>query len=201
MDELDLIKKDWQNITKNLPSYSKEELFPMIHKKSSSSVKWILIISILEFSFWIIVELLSFSQDYNSIIESIGFTWFLRLSSIVNYTVLIGFIIVFFRNYKRIQVNDSARQLMKQIIKTRSTVKYYVRYNIIFLAIIFIITSAKIILSQTELDPTELWIITGTMIFILLVILAFFLLLYRLLYGILTKRLYKNYKILSKIEV
>ena len=71
MDELDLIKKDWQNRTKNLPSYSKEELFPMIQKKSSSSVKWILIISILEFSFWIIVELLSLSQDYSSVIESI----------------------------------------------------------------------------------------------------------------------------------
>jgi len=48
MDELDLLKKDWQNKEEHLPKLSYNELYNMIWKKSSSIVKWILIISILE---------------------------------------------------------------------------------------------------------------------------------------------------------
>ena len=48
-DELELLKKDWQKKEFNVPELSYEEIHKMIWKKSSSIVKWILIISILEF--------------------------------------------------------------------------------------------------------------------------------------------------------
>lgn len=201
MDELDLIKKDWQERTKELPKYSREELMPMLHKKSSSSVKWIFIISVLEFAFWIVIELLSSNQEYLSLIKDRTFFWFMRISTVVNYIVLVGFIYLFFRNYLRIQVTDSAKKLMQQIIRTRLTVKYYVRYNVIFFTIVFILASFKIISNQTEINSKEFWIITGIMAFILLIIVAFLLLFYRVLYGILTKRLHKNYKLLNQMEM
>ena len=52
MDELELLKKDWETSSKNYPELNKEELYKLIYKRSSSIVKWIFIISLLEFAFW-----------------------------------------------------------------------------------------------------------------------------------------------------
>ena len=49
MDDLDLLKKDWKKQEKNLPHLSYDEIYKMIWKRSSSIVKWIFIISIVEF--------------------------------------------------------------------------------------------------------------------------------------------------------
>lgn len=201
MDELDLIKKDWQKRNKDLPKYTQEELMPMLHKKSSSSVKWIFIISILEFIFWITLDILISSEDYLETIKSQSFLWFLKVTTIVNYIVLFGFIYLFFRNYLRIKVNVSAKKLIRQIIKTRQTVKYYVRYNIALFIIFFCIGGVKAILMQTTFNTTEFWIVMGVMVFILLITLGLLILFYKLLYGILTKRLHKNYKLLTQMEM
>ena len=48
MKELDLLKKDWQKDTA-FEQVSEVEIYKMLHKKSSSIVKWILIVSLLEF--------------------------------------------------------------------------------------------------------------------------------------------------------
>lgn len=174
---------------------------PMLHKKSSSSVKWIFIISILEFIFWITLDILISSEDYLETIKSQSFLWFLKVTTIVNYIVLFGFIYLFFRNYLRIKVNVSAKKLIRQIIKTRQTVKYYVRYNIALFIVFFCIGGVKAILMQTTFNTTEFWIVMGVMVFILLITLGLLILFYKLLYGILTKRLYKNYKLLTKMEM
>lgn len=49
MKELDLLKKDWQKNEGSFEQLSEKDIYAMIHKKSSSIVKWILIVSILEF--------------------------------------------------------------------------------------------------------------------------------------------------------
>jgi len=46
-DELELLKKDWQKQSEALPKLTAEEIYPMLHKKSSSIVKWIFIISLI----------------------------------------------------------------------------------------------------------------------------------------------------------
>ncbi len=53
MDELDLLKKDWNKGDSKYPKLSYNEIYKMILKKSSSIVKWIFIISLLEFGFWL----------------------------------------------------------------------------------------------------------------------------------------------------
>lgn len=201
MDELDLIKKDWQKRSEDLPVYSKDDLMPMLHKKSSSSVKWIFIISILEFIFWIVLDVVISSENYLEYIESPAFLLFLKVTTVINYIVLFGFIYLFFKNYLRIKVTDSAKNLMRRIIKTRESVKYYVRYNIGLFIIIFIISAGRAILLETTFNTLEFWIITGIMTFLLLIIIGFLILFYKVLYGILTKRLLKNYKTLTQMEM
>lgn len=201
MDELDLIKKDWQKRNEDLPKYTQDELMPMLHKKSSSSVKWIFIVSILEFAFWLGIDVLVSSEEYMDSIENQSFLWFLKILTVLNYLVLFGFIYLFCKNYLRIQVTDSARKLMKQIINTRKSVKYYVRYNIGLFIIMFLIGGARAIMMQTTFNTLEFWIICGIMVFILLIVVGLLILFYRVLYGILTRRLYKNYKILNQMEL
>ncbi|QYS86140.1 hypothetical protein JJC03_14325 [Flavobacterium oreochromis] len=64
MEELDLLKKNWNN-TNNFPKMSEENIYAMIHKNSSSAVKWIFIISVIEFLLGIILSF-SFSLNKNS---------------------------------------------------------------------------------------------------------------------------------------
>lgn len=53
MDELELLKQDWQREKPNeFPHYSEKELFQMSKKNSVSIAKWVFIICILELIFW-----------------------------------------------------------------------------------------------------------------------------------------------------
>ncbi len=56
MDELELLKKDWQKEDSKYPKLTYNEIYKMILKKSSSIVKWIFIISLLEFVFWTLIS-------------------------------------------------------------------------------------------------------------------------------------------------
>ena len=93
---------------------------------------------------------------------------------------------------------------MKDIIETRKIVKYYVWYN---LAIAFI-TGVIILFSQLKYDSNlsplfekyQLVVISiGLSVIVLLV--GVFYLFYKLVYGILLKRLQNNYKELKKIDL
>ncbi len=67
MDELDLLKKDWKKHDADYPKLTYKEIYKMIHKNSSSIVKWIFIICIAEFLFWGFANLLipdSFFEIY-----------------------------------------------------------------------------------------------------------------------------------------
>ena len=58
MDELDILKQNWKRNAENFPKFSEQDIYAMLHKKSSSIVKWILIISVLEFVFWLGISFL-----------------------------------------------------------------------------------------------------------------------------------------------
>jgi hypothetical protein len=63
MKELDLLKKISKRVIILLIKYRKE-IYKMIHKKSSSIVKWILIISILEVLLWTCLSFCFDSDGY-----------------------------------------------------------------------------------------------------------------------------------------
>ena len=57
--DLENYKKLWKNQPQEGKKLSAVEIYKMAHKRSSSIVKWIFIIGILEFLFWIGINLLT----------------------------------------------------------------------------------------------------------------------------------------------
>lgn len=201
MEELDILKQDWKKQEASLPQFKTEEICAMLKKKSSSLVKWIFFISLLEFAFWIGLEVFSSFQGYNDIFEKAGVELLYQLILIINYVVIIGFIAIFFYNYQKIKITDDAKRLMKKILTTRKTVKCYVWFNIVYFALSFMVMNYFVITNLQEFQNLNIWIFIGIMFGIMLVFIAIIWLFYQLLYGFLTRKLYKNYKQLEDLDL
>ena len=204
MDELDLLKKDWKKQEGSFQQISEKEIYGMLHKGSSSIVKWILIISVLEFLFLRLLDLSIFLDDeYSNRMKEHHIYDFEKFVTIFNFVVLLVFIYYFYRNLKAINSSSSVKKLMQDIINTRKIVKYYVWYNLVLVGI----TSAIVIYSQFMYDKNinhlydkyQLFFILGGFFFVIIILLLFWLF-YRLLYGILLRRLQKNFDELKKID-
>lgn len=210
MKELDLLKKDWQKNKDSFEQISEKEIYTMIHKQSSSIVKWILIISILEVMLWTCLSLITNTDDYLDKINSKEFVSYIKIFSYLSYGVIVIFIYLFYRNYIRISTIASTKQLMKDILKTRKTVQYYVWYNlgmivfgliIGFIIALFYNPETVILREKIESDPKIMAITVGILALVTIVLFGLFWLFYRLLYGILLRRLHANYKELKKIDL
>ncbi|WP_412985961.1 hypothetical protein [Pontimicrobium sp. IMCC45349] len=213
MDELELLKKDWNKQGNKFPKLSYDEIYSMILKKSSSIVKWIFIISLLEFVFWGIISFALKDTEAMSRFESYNADNIIIPLTISSYIILGYFFYRFYMNYKNISATDNAKKLMQNILKTRKTVKQYVGFNLIFL---FISTFAVLgiqfnkdeemisVIEQASANGELFKFYAVTILITLLVLaiaIAVILLLYYLIYGILLKRLNKNYNELKKLEV
>ena len=210
MKELDLLKKDWQKRENSFDQVSETEIYNMIHKKSSSIVKWILIISILEVLLWTCLSFCFDSDGYLKEIEQAEIITLLTVLNYFNYGVVLAFIYIFYKNYIAISTTVSTKQLMHDILKTRKTVQYYVWYNlgmiVVYCVIAFTIAfvyNPEMILLKDKI-ATNGKVLAITIVVLVLTILMFlgvFWLFYRILYGILMRRLYSNYKELKKIDL
>lgn len=212
MDELEFLKKDWKKREGDFPKLSYDEIYKMIHKKSSSIVKWIFIICIAEFLFWGLIAL-CIPESTFAIYENFHLKTFWLVTRILNYIVVFVFIYLFYKNYKAISMVDNTGSLMKNILKTRRTVNYYVYVNIILYILLSIIMNALIFShpdilienmmpKNATLDSDKfLSIMIVLQIIVLLVMSGLIWLYYRIIYGILLKRLNKNYKELESLDV
>ncbi len=213
MEELDLLKKAWKKDESAFEQVSEKEIYSMLHQKSSSIVKWILMISVIEFVFWNIITVIFSDEKYQSKLHRYGIEDVMLAVNVVNYIVILVFIFVFYKNYRAISTTDSTRQLMKSILKTRRTVQNYIWYNLgiatvsIVLSIVMLFYhNGKMIamLAKAEAEGNRVFFLSSCALISILfiaVILFIFWLFYRLLYGILLKRLYANYNELKKIEL
>lgn len=200
MDELELLKKDWKKQEEKLPQYDKQKLSPMLQRKSTSVVKWIFIISIIEFAFWIVIDLLSFDQQYAAIVSDLGVTVYMKILIYINYIGIIVFIGWFLKNYLKIKVTDDVKTLLKRILETRQSVKYYVWFNLIIFAISFAIEFFAAIAQVSDNYEENLYYFLGFFIISLAIIVGLLWLVYYLIYGRLIRRLVKNYKEFKKEE-
>ena len=123
MDELEILKKDWKKNENAFDQVSEKEIYGMLHKRSSSIVKWILIISILEF---IVLNGIGFLISDKESAKFSATHPYLNIIENINYFILLGFIYLFYKNYKSICVLDSSKKLIKDIVKTRKIVNYYI---------------------------------------------------------------------------
>ncbi|MCK5638883.1 MAG: hypothetical protein KAH67_09235 [Flavobacteriaceae bacterium] len=204
MDQLDKLKNVWQNQSESPIKFTESDIYDMVQKKSSSVVKWILIISILEF---ILPNLIFLFSDRTSTKE-FYFTYDLDnvmiFYSIIYIIIIIGFIYFFYKNYKSISADTSVKSLLHSILKTRKTVKYYIYTNLTLAAIIGIHVFYKVFNSNLFIEKLPnntnmvfVWVIA---IVIFSFVLFLFWCIYRIIYGYFLRKLNKNYKELRKKE-
>ncbi|MBT8256138.1 MAG: hypothetical protein KJO23_06315 [Bacteroidia bacterium] len=210
MDQLETLKKEWQAREHEFPKFTSQDIYPMLLKKSSSIVKWIVVISICELVFWSVLAFFipESSKEFN---DEMGLKTAFTVINVINYGVVIAFIYLFYRNYKKIQVTNSVKKLMGNILKTRKTVRYFVFYNIGMAALLMMGVNLFYYMNQEKLNtllrndnsfgalPAETFIGINVIAGVLLI--GFLVFFYWLLYGLLLRRLKRNYKELKKIEV
>jgi len=213
MDELDILKKDWKKNENSFNQLTEKEIYGMLHKKSSSIVKWILVISILEIAFWSVLGFFTADDNYLKTLEQYHLRDVMPIITTLNYAVILFFIYLFYKNYKTINTTDTVKQLMHTILKTRKTVQNYVWYNLImtFFSMVLVVVFQlkydrnieKVFKNMSTTMDSNLFylMVTFFYIIVILVVIGFIWLFYRLIYGILMKRLNNNYKELKKIDL
>ncbi|WP_108425435.1 hypothetical protein [Flagellimonas amoyensis] len=213
VDELELLKKDWQKREADLPKLSYDQIYGMTWKKSSSIVKWIFYISLIELVFWAAINIIFSDSETMEELKALHIHKVIMVLNIVNYGIILYFIYKFYINYRKISFTDSSRKLMKTILKVKRTVTQYVWFNLIIFTTYLIINMYGVLLYSPEGqkivqaasedgNSLSFWamVITISVVFTAVVLLLIWLF-YKLLYGILLKRLRENYNELKKLEV
>lgn len=212
MDELDLLKKHWKKDESSFEQVSEKQIYKMIHKSSSSIVKWIFIISVLEFSLWTILSFFMKDEKVMEKFDAYHVEHIMTPFIIIGYVGLAYFFYQFYMNYRKISATDNVQKLINTILKTRKKVYQYVWFNIIYaicsVFIAFFIQfnyNKEVINSLSAARENGNGLVLGIIMFfgaliIIGVLVGFIWLFYRLVYGILLKRLYKNYEELKKID-
>lgn len=204
MENLENLKDIWKNQGESNIRFTQDDIHQMVQKKSSSIVKWILIISILEF---ILPNLVFLFTDFNStqeFYEQYGLSSSMLVFTIIHMLTILAFIYVFYKNYKNISVESKVKVLLSNILKTRRTVKYYIYYNLTMMAIIGV-TMLYAVYKSVEFQNNlasgtsmlMIWIVSIVMLSLALFI---FWLFYRIIYGFFLKKLKRNYAALSHHE-
>lgn len=214
MDELELLKSRWHNQDQKLPQLTYEDIYKMLLKRSSSIVKWILFISIGEIILWTGLALLV-PESSQKFTNEMGLHQVMLVSNILYYVVFFTFIILFYRNYKKISATDSIKVLMRNIIRTRKTVKYFIIYNLVSASIMLIGMNIFYYNNQDRIfqvmvkdygvlatmDQDQFFTTFFLIQFIIgLGVIVLIFLFYRFVYGTLLRRLKRNYHELEKME-
>lgn len=212
MEELDLLKQDWKKRENEFRQYNEKEIYEMLHKKSSSIVKWIFIISVLELVLWIGLSVSMKQSGTLDDFKAIDKIDFLTISEVISYAIILFFIALFYINYRKINTTSSVNELIKSIIRTRKTVQTYIKvvigYTILSTFLVFWI---QMNYDQKFIEMNETMVQNGnesffylTVFITVLILLAIFVavlwIFYKIIYGILLKRLFKNYEELKKID-
>jgi hypothetical protein len=205
-------KKVWKNQPEEKNKISALEIYKMTQSKSNSIVKWIFIIGLLEFVFWFAINYLCTKNGALEPYEKLKLISFIENFNYFHYVVVVLFLILFYRNFSLISTVDDTKTLMKNILLVRKTVKWYVYYNLITGVIFTIILNILIfntpdginILSGIDNESFNQEHMMSVFIIAQIVVIAIMILIlwlfYYLLYGILLKKLNKNYKELTKLN-
>lgn len=205
-------KKVWKDQPEERNKVSSLDIYKMTQSRSSSIVKWIFIIGLVEFIFWFSISYFGTKNGNLEPYEKLNLISFIDNINYLHYMVVVLFLILFYRNFSLISTVDDTKTLMKNILLVRKTVKWYVYYNlinlvvfsIVFTFLIFNTPNAINIIYGLDIENSDLENFMLKYLILQIVIIAVMTLLlwlfYYLLYGILLKKLNKNYKDLIKLN-
>jgi len=199
--------------------YNQDEIEVMLNKKSRNYVKYILWISVAEFLVFGVINFITiFSGDFHTDLTNILNKLQIRnqpevefsLDKIYNSMKILSFfitgifVVVFYLNYKKIDVESNLRKFIIHIIKFKKTVNLFIFSNVLLL-VLFIgslisMLTVTIRRQNIHVDNPTFWSLIIAVSLSLLISIVLILLYYKLAYGIILKRLSKNLKQLEKID-
>ena len=216
--DLDNFKKTWQE-QDILPKYDSTEIEAMLNKSSKNYVKYLLWISIAEF---FVILCMNFyyaflGNDRNSLMSilsrlgiknttslEVNFTHLYFYLKLVSLLMTAFFVVKFFRNYRKINIESNLKKLILQIINFKKTVNFFILANILliilFTVVLLVVTLT--VLSQQNIhlnSPTLIIFLVGTIVMMGISVVLIWVY-YRLVYGIILKRLGKNLEELQRID-
>lgn len=202
MDGLDLLKQHW-NKDGNFPKIDKEEIKRMLYKSSSSIVKWIFIISVIELAIGIVLSFCFITTDLEEHVLLYDVVY--NVYNVIFYTVILFFIYKFFYSYRDIRNTNNTKVLLETILNTRKHVNNYIKFNIYCITFAFILVSIeKVIVTIANQPAPKSYYIVVAFVVIILLFYALFLyivrLYYKFLYQRLVHKLNNNYEELIKID-
>ncbi len=197
MEDLKQYRQVWQKQELDDKQLDTNTITKMIHKRSSSIVKWIFYISIIEFVVLTLINVFV-KTDWNEL-QELGLYHFLIGTSIFGYIITVFFIYLFYKNYKTIHVTDTTKELMQNILNTRRAVKYYIITNLTIIAFALLYSTHVILQAPEYADIMSDYNSGHLLVWVIIIVFILFfvgiiLLFYLLLYGILLRRLNLNYK-------
>ncbi|MEY8759832.1 beta-carotene 15,15'-monooxygenase [Chryseobacterium tongliaoense] len=216
--DLDNFKKTWQEQPVQ-QKYDNSEILQMLNKKSRNYVKYIYWISVAEFLFFTILGLFYIiqgkeSNSFLNILERMGarrtpelensFDNIYLALKVLSLSVTAYFVYKFYQNYKQIKIEENLKQFIIRIIQFKKTVNAFILINIALLIaftsiftvfIFYILNTQNIEVTGSALIGFIIGIVVSTSMSVFLVWIY-----YRLVYGIIMKRLDKNLKQLKDIE-
>lgn len=216
--DIDSLKKAWQD-QEIADDYNQNEIESMLNKKSRNYVKYILWISIAEFFIFGLINFLAlfstnFQTDFTSILNKLQIRnqnevefsldkiyYWMKIFSLIITGV---FVVIFYKNYKKINVESNLKKFITHIIHFKKSVNFFIFSNI-FLLILFIGSFTSFLVftikkQNIHIDNPTFWGLVTGVVFSLLICIILILLYYKLAYGILLKRLSVNLKQLEKID-
>ncbi|CEJ71051.1 hypothetical protein [Chryseobacterium oranimense] len=216
--DLDSFKKTWQEQPVQ-PKYDSNEILQMLNRKSRNYVKYIFWISVAEFLFFSVLGLFYFFQDeesdsFRKILEKLGaqkapeiennFDHAYLAIKILSLLVTAYFVFKFYQNYRKIKIEENLKGLIIRIIKFKKTVNAFilisiallVAFTFVFTAFIFyVLNSQNVRPDNSNLIIVIVGIIVSTVLCVLLIWLY-----YRLVYGIIIRKLDRNLQQLREID-
>lgn len=216
--DLDSFKKTWQEQPVQ-EKYDYNEILQMLNKKSRNYVKYIFWISVIEFLFFTLIGLFYIIQgkESNSFINILTKLGVQRTSELENtfdniYLVLkvlslaitAYFVFKFYQNYKVIKIEENLKKFILQIITFKKTVNAFILINIALLItftsiftifVFYILNTQNVEITNSTLIGFVAGIIISTVFTVIMVWLY-----YRVVYGIIIKKLDKNLTQLKEID-
>lgn len=199
-----LLKKMWKNLNFSNINIKQPQLFYIIHLRSNSIVKKILIISILEFSISLLITYLSSKLKYTAELLAIEKHSVLVFLDILYYLIFIYFFIQFIINFKKIDSRSNLQHLLKTIITTRKSIYYFILSSLISLNLntiiffgIYLNTNNQLLLKTNESNSNLLlYNIAYCCILMLFLVIISFLIWH--MYKIINLKLLKKQKLIFK---
>jgi len=205
-------KKVWKDQPEERNKISSLDIYKMTQSRSTSIVKWIFMIGLVEFIFWFSINYFATKSETFEPYAKLNLMTFLDYSNYLHYLIVLLFLLLFYRNFSSVSAIDDTKTLMKKILLVRKTVKWYVYYNLIGVVVFSIIINVLIFntpnylsilydINPSSIDQGQMMtIIIITQIVMISLMLLVLWLFYYLLYGILLKKLNKNYLELTKLS-